>query len=42
MLQSAKYIEIYWLKDYSKSKPFMFGSKPTIADLSLICELAQM
>jgi len=32
-------IERYWMIQAEKSG-FMFGTKPTIADLSLACELA--
>ena len=37
LTNSLKSIEQYWM-----GAQFMFGSEPTIADLSLACELAQL
>ena len=41
MLVSLKYIEKIWLYQDRKTK-FMFSDKPSIADLSLACELTAL
>ena len=41
ILVSLKYIEKIWLYKDRKTK-FMFSDKPTIADLSLACELTAL
>ena len=37
--KSAKHLETHYLKDCCEKRPFMFGEKPSIADMSLGCEL---
>lgn len=41
MLRSLKRIETIWLPA-DRSTKFMFGDEPSIADLSLACELTQL